>query len=96
MALLISKSKFRNTDIEAPQLYARLQYMCPADGTKANVNLLIALNKNAALTNKTVATDIPEHMLVDIPSDQNQDLTTVHELVKENLESKGFEVIIQL
>lgn len=96
MALLVSKSKFRNTEITAPELYVRLQYTCPADGTKANVNLLVGLDKQSTLTNKLVATTIPEFTIATIPTGQNQDLLTIHELVKSELELKGFEVTIQL
>ncbi len=96
MALLVSNSKFRNTEITAPELYVRLQYTCPADGTKANANLLVGVDKQATLTNKLIATDIPEYLQVLIPEGENQDLLVIHELVKSDLESKGFSVTIQL
>lgn len=98
MALLISKSKFRNTQVAAPKLYARLQYTCPAEGTKANVNLLIGVDKQAALTNKLIATNIPEYLQVLIPEGQNQDLAVIHTLVKASLEALdlGLEITIDL
>jgi len=96
MALLVKNAKFRNAEITAPVFYVRLQYTCPADGTKANANLLVGVDKQATLTNKLIATDIPEYMLVQIPEGQNQDLSVIHQLIKAELESKGLEVTIQL
>jgi hypothetical protein len=96
MALLVKNAKFRNTEITAPELYVRLQYTCPADGTKANANLLVGVDKQATLTIKLIATNIPEYLSVIIPEGQSQDLAVVHTLVKADLESKGFVVTIQL
>jgi len=95
MALLVSKTKFKNTEIEAPQMYVRLQYVAMADGLKTSVMLKSGLTKESALSWETVATDLPENLTVEM-GEQKQDLDVIHNLVKAELEAKGFEVVIEL
>lgn len=95
MGLLVSKTKFKNTEIEAPQMYVRLQYVAMADGKKTQVLLKSGLNKEAVLNWETVATDLPENLMVEM-GEQKQDLDVIHNLVKTELEAKGFEVVIDL
>ena len=95
MGLLVSKTKFKNTEIEAPQMYVRLQYVAMADGKKTQVLLKSGLNKEAVLNWETVATNLPENLMVEM-GEQKQDLDVIHNLVKAELEAKGFEVVIDL
>jgi hypothetical protein len=95
MALLVSNTKIKNTEIEAPQLYVRLQYVAMADGKKTQVLLRSGLNKEAVLNWETVATNLPESISLEM-GEQKQDLEVIHNLVKAELETKGFEVVIDL
>jgi len=96
MALLIDNAKIKNTEISAPQIYARLQYIAVADGNKVQCVLLTGLNKADVLAYKTIATNIPENMPLVLDATQNQDLATIHEVVKSKLEELGFGVTIDL
>lgn len=98
MALLVKNAKFKNTEITAPELYVRLQYVALADGKKAQVALMSGADKAAALAWKAIPTNLPEHVLVELAEGQAQDLVTIHDLVKANIEALdlGFDVTIQL
>lgn len=96
MALLINNAKFKNTEITAPQIYARLQYMAYLDGKTTNVQLIASDNKANALQNKRIATDLPEQIVVTLADGQVQDLATIHDAVKTELETKGFQVTIDI
>ena len=96
MALIINNAKFKNTQVTAPQIYARLQYVAYLDGTTTNVTLIASDNKANALHNKRIATDLPEQVIIVLAEGQVQDLATIHEAVKTELETKGFEVTIDL
>ena len=96
MALLINNAKFKNTEIVAPQIYVRLQIFNKPNGKESGVALLTGLDKEGALAYKSIATDLPEQVLVSIPDGQAQDLVTIHELVKAELEAKDFQVTIDL
>jgi len=54
------------------------------------------LNKADVLAYKTIATNIPENMPLVLDATQNQDLATIHEVVKSKLEELGFVVTIDL
>jgi len=95
MALLVSNTKIKNTEIEAPQLYVRLQYVAMADGKKTQVLLRSGLNKEAVLNWETVATNLPESLSIEM-GEQKQNLDVIHNLVKVELEKQGFEVVIDL
>lgn len=96
MGLLITNAKFKNTEISAPELYARLQYFCMLDGKKVNVKLVIATNKVEALAWKEIPTNLPEALTIVLGDNENQDLATIHNAVKTELEAKGFDVTIDL
>lgn len=96
MALLINNTKFKNTDVTTPQLYSRIQFMAFPDGKKTGVKLFTALNKQGALNWQLIETDLPEQLVFEMAEGQTQDLATIHQLVKTELETKGFEVTIQL
>lgn len=96
MGLLITNAKFKNTEISAPELYARLQYFCLLDGKKVNVKLVVSTNKADALAWKEIPTNLPESLSVILGENESQDLATIHNAVKAELESKGFEVTIDL
>jgi hypothetical protein len=96
MALLINNAKFKNTEVTAPQIYARLQYVALPDGKTTAVSFLTGLNKAGALAYESIATNLPEQLKIVIPDGQAQDLATIHEVVKTELETKGFEVTIDL
>jgi len=95
MALLVSNTKIKNTEIEAPQLYVRLQYVAMADGKKTQVLLRSGFNKEAVLNWETVATNLPESLSIEM-GEEKQDLDVIHNLVKVELEKQGFEVVIDL
>lgn len=98
MSLLVKNAKFKNTEVAAPELYVRLQYVAKADGKKVAVVLMSGLDKAAALTWKTVPTNLPENLLVEVPEGANQDLAVVHDAVKAALVALdlGFEITINL
>ena len=96
MALLVKKTKFKNTEVEVSNLYVRLQYFAFADGKKVSVKLITALNKDDALSYKELATNLPESLALTLSDEQEQNLATIHELVKAKLEESGFEVTIDL
>lgn len=96
MGLLITNAKFKNTEISAPELYARLQYFCLLDGKKVNVKLVISTNKAEALAWKEIPTNLPEALTIVLGDNENQDLATIHNAVRGELEALGFEVTIDL
>lgn len=96
MGLLVNNAKFKNTDIDAPQVYVRIQYLCQMDGKKVNVKLIAAKDKVDALAWKEIPTNLPEALLVVLAENESQDLATIHNAVQSQLESKGFEVNIDL
>lgn len=98
MALLVKNAKFVNTEVTAPEVYVRLQYLAMANGTTASVALMTGLDKAGALAYAAIPVNLPEQLLVNVEEGQAQDLATIHNLVKTNLEALelGFEVTIQL
>lgn len=96
MGLLITNAKFKNTEILAPELYARLQYFALADGKKVNVTLIVSDNKANALAWKEIPTNLPESLIIVLGESESQDLATIHTAVKAELEALGFEVTIDL
>ena len=96
MGLLINNAKFKNTTIATPQIYARLQYVAMLDGKTTNVQLVVSDSKENAIQNKRISTDLPEQIILVLVEGQSQDLAIIHTAVKAELESKGFEVIIDL
>ena len=96
MALLIQNAKFKNTEVLAPTMYVRLQYLAQADGKKASVALIQALDKASALSWQTISTNIPESNLVTLSEGESQDLLTIHQKVKENLENLNLGFIITI
>lgn len=96
MALLINNAKFKNTTVSAPQVYVRLQYVALADGKQTSVVLLTGLDKESALTWSGISTNLPEQFLLEMNDNETQDLAVIHNKVKAELESKGFEVIVSL
>ena len=96
MALLIKNAKFKNTTVTAPDVYARIQFVAIADGKKVGVTLLTGLDKESALAYNSININLPESMMISLAENQNQDLATVHTLVKAELENLGFEVTIDL
>ena len=96
MGLLVNNAKFKNTEINAPQVYARIQYFAQADGKKVNAKLIVAKDKADALAWKEIATNLPETLALTLGDTQNQDLLTIHELIKGVLETAGFGVTIDL
>ena len=96
MGLLITNAKFKNTDIEVLQVYVRIQYFAHADGKKVNAKLIVAKDKADALAWKEIATNLPETLALTMGENQNQDLVTIHELIKGVLEIAGFGVTIDL
>jgi len=67
-------------------------------GKKAQVVLMSGADKAAALTWRSIHTNLPEQVLVELAEGQSQDLVTIHELVKANIDALelGLEVTIQL
>ena len=98
MSLLVKNAKFKNTEITAPDVYIRLQYVAMANGKTASVVLMSGADKADALAWKAIPTNLPEQLLVTLEEGQSQDLATIHDLVKANLEALdlGLEVTIQL
>jgi hypothetical protein len=96
MALLVSNSKFKNTTVEAPEMYVRLQYLALANGKNTSIILNTYLNKEAYKSNLTVDTNIPSQLLLVLEENQTQDLAVIHEIVKTELENLGFTVIIDI
>lgn len=96
MALLVSNSKFKNTNVEAPEMYVRLQYLALANGKNTSVVLNAYLNKEAYKTNLFVDTTIPSQLLIQLEENQTQDLQVIHELVKTKLEELGLTAIIDI
>lgn len=98
MALIVSNSKIKNTEIDAPTMYVRLQFIALYEGSKSNVFLKSYLSKEVFDNDSKafVETNIPELLLVQIPIGQNQDLSTIHTLTKDVLEQLGFVVTIDL
>lgn len=96
MGLLVNNVKFKNTEIDAPQVYVRIQYFAAADGKKVNAKLIVAKDKVNALAWKEIATNLPDSLTLTMGENQNQDLVTIHELIKGVLEIAGFGVTIDL
>lgn len=96
MGLLITNAKFKNTEIDAPQVYVRIQYFAQADGKKVNAKLIVAKDKADALAWKEISTNLPDSLALTLGDTQNQDLVTIHELIKGVLETAGFVVTIDL
>jgi hypothetical protein len=98
MALLVNNAKFKNTEVTAPEVYVRLQYLAMADGKLASVALMTGLDKAGALAYAAVPVNLPEQLLVTLEEGQAQDLATIHDKVKASLEALelGLEVTVQL
>lgn len=85
MSLLVKNAKFKNTEVVAPEVYVRLQYTALADGKKASVLLMSGLDKAGALSWKTVPTNLPDQVVVQLIEGESQDLAVIHEAVKAHL-----------
>ena len=94
MALLITNTKFKNTEITAPEVYIRLQYTALADGKRVSVMLMSGLTKEAALSWQTVPTNLPDQVVVELSEEETQDLATIHEAVKAHLISLDLGVTV--
>lgn len=96
MGLIIETAKIRNTEIEIQNVYVRLQYVALANGVNCIVNLTCYPSKEQHSTLKIVETNIDQNMNVACGEGEVQNIDVVHNLVKAQLENKGFTVSIDL
>ena len=102
MALIISatqnnKLKLNGTLIELNSIYVRINWSCPITGKNINYSLIPFIDKSMY----DLGTAAPIYFeggsgIAVLDINEIQDLTTIHNKVKENLESLGFEVSIEL
>ena len=95
MALLISNSKFQNTDVDVDS-YVRVEFFAFKNGQTMNIRLYSYKSKEGFDLGKEIVTDIPSALVVNILAEEKQDLLTAHNYAKTELEAKGFNVTISL
>ncbi len=95
MALLISNSKFQNTNVNVDS-YVRVEFFAFKNGQTMNIRLFSYESKEQFDLGKEILTDIPGILVVNILAEEKQDLLTAHNYAKTELEAKGFEVTILL
>lgn len=96
MALIIATAKFQNSQVGVTNAYVRLQFTALANGTEIMAVLTAYENKQKFVENKPLFLQIPGNLRVVCSANQQQDLTTTHELCKEILEEMGYSVTIDL
>lgn len=102
MALIISatenaKLSVKGLNIELPSIYARINWQSPIDGKSVNYALVPFINKDEFVNeNPCPVTFEGGSGGFALQDGQVQDLATIHELVKAELETKGFQVTIDL
>jgi hypothetical protein len=103
MALIIISTQnnpihVQGTSIELTSVYTRLEYSCRPDGVTIEIAFYTYADYAGYLVASYLPTDLPLSNLtqdIDILT-QIQDLSTVHDIAKANLESRGYIVTIDL
>ena len=102
MALIINatetaKLSVKGLNIDLPLVYARIKWQSPIDGKSIQYSLVPFLDKeNYKNDNPCPVTFAGGAGGFLLQEGQIQDLQTIHELVKTELETKGFVVTIDL
>lgn len=96
MGLIVNNAKFQNTEINAPQIYLRLQWIAQANGFSTSVVFLSGLDKQGSINYQQIDTNIPKNMQIQLEAGQSQDLLTIHEVCQTKLQELGFVVTIDL
>lgn len=102
MALIITatenaKLTVKGLNIDLPSVYARIKWQSPIDGKSLQYGLVPFLDKNNFKNNNScpITFDGGAGGFV-LEAGQEQSLEVIHNLVKAELEAKGFEVSIEL
>jgi hypothetical protein len=102
MALILTateEKKFiiEGTNFEFESIYVRINWNAPMHGLSAQYSLIPFQNKSFYKLNKPcpITFDGGSGFVI-IENGSSQDLLTIHQLVKVELESKGFNVTIDL
>ena len=96
MALIVSSSKFLNSNVEITNAYLRLTFVAQANGRDMFVNLMAFESKENYLSNKLLSLQIPTSVQVTCNEGEQQDLIVAHNLCKTFLEQQGYTVTIDL
>jgi hypothetical protein len=102
MALIITatetaKLTVEGLNIELPSVYTRINWQAPASGKNVQYSLIPFLDKeNFKVDNAAPVTFAGGAGGFALAEGQEQSLQVIHELVKAELETKGFSVTIEL
>lgn len=102
MALIITatetaKLPIKGTNIELESIYARINWNAPIQGKSIQYGLVPFINKLFYKNNNPVMINfVGASGFIALQENDEQSLQFVHEKIKEQLESLGFTVIIQL
>ena len=92
------KITIQGTEIELPNVYARLEFAGRADGYKLEIAVAIYASKTAYKGGaSTISTNVPQGTLnVEIQEGEQQSVDTAHEYAKKAFEQEGYSVEIDL
>ena len=102
MALIIKatedkKINIAGTELQLPEVYARLEFVGRADGLSLEVASATYTSKATFEQGKPVFTDLPSgNVNATIEPSEEQSLDTAHKYAKMAYEQLGFEVVIDL
>lgn len=102
MALIIKategkKINISGTNIEIPEVYARLEFVARANGLSIEIAIATYTNKTTFEQGKPVFTDLPNgNVNAHIEANEQQSLETSHKYAKLAFEQLGYDVVIDL
>ena len=102
MALIIKatedkKINIAGTELQLPEVYARLEFVGRADGLSLEVASATYTSKATFEQGKPVFTDLPSgNVNATIEPSEEQSLDTAHKYAKMAYEQLGFDVVIDL
>ncbi len=102
MALIIKatedkKINIAGTELQLPEVYARLEFVGRADGLSIEVASATYTSKATFEQGKPVFTDLPSgNVNATIDPSEEQSLDTAHKYAKMAYEQLGYEVVIDL
>lgn len=102
MALIINQTPEKiiyvsGTDLNIPQIYGRVEFVCRANGKNLEATLIPYASKSAFEQGKPIYTTLESgNINVQLKEDEVQSLETAHEYMKQAYEELGYSVTIDL
>lgn len=103
MGLLVNatadkKITIQGTEIEIPEIYARIEFAGRADGKTLEVAISTYASKDAFKNGASVlSTNVPNGSFsTEILQEESQGVETAHKYAKLALEQQGFDVVVDL